>query len=271
MSQYTEDVKKMQWSYTRLSSFLHCKYGFYLNYIVKDDDAYPNEGNFWSDAGTYFHDILAQIFTGKLSPDDAPQYFIDHYSDNVFYTTYPRTMEKSYESCATYLSIVDFSKLKDYDIQGVEIPVNFQESGYNFIGYIDLLLQQKQTGDIILVDHKSGEYPLRQNGEPKERQKEIYDGYKKQMYLYSRAIREKYGKYPKTIAWNHYRDGKVNAIPWNEKEYADTMTWFIDTIHAIENETEYAPRDNCWFCQNLCNFRNSCEYHLEANEETEEA
>ena len=43
MCEYKNDIDKMQWSYSRLTSFENCKYEFYLNYIVNDDDKYLPE------------------------------------------------------------------------------------------------------------------------------------------------------------------------------------------------------------------------------------
>lgn len=46
---------------------------------------YLAEGNFYAEVGSFVHEILAMIFKGELKVDDALQYFIDNYDDNVFY------------------------------------------------------------------------------------------------------------------------------------------------------------------------------------------
>lgn len=260
MSEYKDDIDKMRWSYSRLTSFEHCKYEFYLNYIVNDDEEYLSEGNFYAEVGSFVHEILAMIFEGKLTPDEASQYYVDNFDDNVFYKTKQSTMDKTFETCANYFADVDFGWLNDYEILGVEMENKFQIEGYDFIGYIDLLVRDKRDGKIVVIDNKSSEYPFRLDGKVKAKSKQSFENYKKQMYLYSYAVMEKYGEFPKEITWNHFKDNKIATIPFVKSEYDETVKWFVDTIHVIEKEQNFEPNKDFFYCHNLCNFRNSCEY-----------
>lgn len=261
MCEYKEDIDKMRWSYSRLTSFEHCKYEFYLNYIVNDDNEYLSEGNFYAEVGSFVHEILAMIFNGELTPDEASQYYVDNFDNNVFYKTRKSTMDKTFETCADYFASVDFGWLNDYEILGVELEVKFKLEGYDFVGYIDLLLRDKRDGKIVVVDNKSSEYPFKLNGDVKAKSKHSFENYKKQMYLYSYAVMEKYGEFPKEITWNHFKDGgKFATIPFKKDEYDTAVKWFVDTIHTIEQETDYDVTLDYFYCTNLCNFRNSCEY-----------
>lgn len=261
MRKYRNIVDKMRWSYSRLTSFEHCKYEFYLKYIVNDEDQYLSEGNFYAEVGIFVHEILEMIFNGKLTPDEATAYYIDNFDKNVLYKTNKSSMDKIYEACANYFANVDFSWLNNYDILGVEMEVNLKIAGYDFIGYIDLLIRDKRDGRIVVVDNKSSEYPFKKNGAVKARSKKSFDSYKKQMYLYSLAVREKYGEFPKEITWNHFKDsGQFATIPFSEDECNKAIQWFIDTISNIEQEEEFESNIDYFYCTNLCNFRNSCEY-----------
>lgn len=261
MSEYKDDIDKMRWSYSRLTSFEHCKYEFYLNYIVNDDEEYLSEGNFYAEVGSFVHEILAMIFEGKLTPDEASQYYVDNFDDNVFYKTKQSTMDKTFETCANYFADVDFGWLNDYEILGVEMENKFQIEGYDFIGYIDLLVRDKRDGKIVVIDNKSSEYPFRLDGKVKAKSKQSFENYKKQMYLYSYAVMEKYGEFPKEITWNHFKDGgKFATIPFIKAEYDEAVKWFVDTIHNIEKEQNFEPNEDFFYCHNLCNFRHSCEY-----------
>lgn len=261
MCKYKNEIDKMCWSYSRLTTFEHCKYEFYLNYIVNDDEKYLSEGNFYAEVGNFVHEILAEIFNGKLTPDEASQYYIDNFDNNVFYKTRQSVMDKSFESCADYFSSVDFSWLNDYEIFGVEREVKTKIEGYNFIGYIDLLLRDKRDGGIVILDNKSSKYPFKNNGEIKSKLKQNFESYKKQLYLYSYAVKEEYDEFPKELKWNHFKDdGKISTIPFDTNEYEDTIKWFVKIISNIENEADYEPTQNYFYCNNLCNFRSSCEY-----------
>ena len=252
----------MVWSYSRLTSFEHCKYEFYINYIVnRDEEIYLSEGNFYAEVGSYVHEILAMIFDGKLTPDDAVQYYVDHFDENVFYKTKQSTMEKTFEACANYFSEVDFSWLNNYEILGVEMETKFEVAGYNFIGFIDLLLRDKRDNKIVVVDNKSSEFPFKRDGGVKAKMVDTFDKYKKQMYLYCYAVKDKYGEFPKEITWNHFKDGgKFATIPFKQEEYDDAVKWMVNTIKTIEKENDFEPNLSFFYCHNLCNFRNSCEY-----------
>ena len=83
------------------------------------------------------------------------------------------------------------------------------------------------------------------------------------MYLYCYAVKELYNEFPKEITWNHFKDGgKFATIPFSETEYKEAVDWMVKTIKTIENEKEYDPNMEFFYCNNLCNFRHSCEYAL---------
>lgn len=262
MSKYKEEIDKMQWSYSRLTSFEHCKYEFYLKYIINDDDEYLAEGNFYAEVGTFVHEILAMIFNGELKIEDAAQYYIDNFDDNVFYKIRQSTADKIFETCASYLADVDFTWLNDYEIIGVEKEVNFSKNGYKFIGFIDLLLRDKNDGKLVIMDNKSSEYPFKKDGGIKAKVKDNFESYKHQMYLYGLAVYEEYGEYPKELVWNHFKDGgKLAKIPFKlEGGLYPAIGWMFDTIEQIENEEDFEASQDYFYCHNLCDFRNSCEY-----------
>lgn len=254
------EIDKMRWSYSRLSCFEHCKYAFYLNYIVNDDNLYLPEGNYYAEVGSFVHEILAMIFEGKLTIDEAPEYYAEHYDEAVCYKVKQSTMNKTYEACADYFATVDFDWLNDYEILGVELEIKLTINGYDFIGYIDLLLRNKQTGEIWLIDHKSAAYPLKKNGDVLAKSKDSFELYKKQMYLYCHAVKEMFGEFPTRISWNHFKEMKVATIPFDKKEYDAAIKWFTDTIHKVEKENEFEPTQDFFYCSTLCDFRNCCEY-----------
>ena len=274
MSEYKDKIDQMRWSYSRLTSFGRCKYEFYLNYIVNDDEKYLSERNYYAEVGSFMHDILAKILnkyikntnSPTLNLDEAAQYYVDNFDNNVFYKVRKSTMDKTFEMCADYLANLKADCLKDYEVLGVELKTEFKINGYDFIGFIDLLLRDKKDNALIIVDHKSLPYPLKLNGEVKKNFAHSFEEYKKQMYLYSFGIKEKYGEFPKMICWNHFKDnGKIVSIPFKNGEYEAAVKWFIDTIHEIESEEDFSPTLNYFYCTNLCDFRNCCEYRENAD------
>lgn len=258
---YSDAISKMIWSYSRLTTFAQCKYQFYLKYIVNDPEQYLSEGNYYAEVGSYVHSILEMILKGNLSVDNAAQYFVDNYDNNVFYKTRDSVMNKSFEACANYFADLDLNWLNDYDIIGVEKEIAIQIEQYTFTGYIDLLIREKNTGDYIVIDHKSAKYPLsKKTGKVLKASESSFNSYKHQMYLYCHAIKDEFGVFPKWIIWNHFKEQEYVKIPFNMDEYENANRWLIDTIHEIEDESDYIETVDYFYCNNLCDFRNSCEY-----------
>ena len=164
MSNYIEKIKSMIWSHSRVMAYVSCPYMFYLKYILEDEGQYIAEGNYYAEAGSYVHEILEKIFNNELSVDDASQYYVDNYDDNIFYKVKQSTMDNTFELCIDYLVNLNLDWLKDYKILGVEKELEINLEGYKFTGFIDLLLEHKDTGEIHVVDHKSSAYPFKKDG-----------------------------------------------------------------------------------------------------------
>lgn len=256
------NINDTRWSYSKVASYDHCKYEFYLNYIINDDEQYLAENNYYAEVGSFVHKILEMIFSGKLKVEDALQYYLDNYDNNVFYKVKKSIMDKNYVVIADYFANLDIGWLKKYEILGVEKEINFELDNYNFIGFIDLLLRDKTDGRIVVIDHKSTEYPFKKDGGVKKKLEHNFDLYKKQMYLYSHAVYQLYGEFPKEMSWNHFKEDRFATIPFIKSEYEDTLKWFKKMIKSIGKENEFKASENYFYCYNLCNFRNSCEYKI---------
>ena len=258
---YKDTIDAMTWSYSRLSAFAQCKYLFYLRYIVNDDDQYLAEGNYYAEVGSFVHRILEMVLKNELSVEEAGTYFADHFDENVFYKTRKSIMDSRYEACARYFSDLDFTPLIPYEILAVEQRVDIEIEGYSFTGYIDLLLRERETGDILLVDHKSSRYPLsKKTGKPLKTSEPTFASHKRQLLLYSLYVLREYGQYPAKLIWNHFQDGAVVSIPFCEAELTEAKQWFLDTLRSVEAEEAYEPTQDFFFCHNLCEYRHSCEY-----------
>lgn len=251
----------MRWSYSRLNAFQQCKYGFYLNYILNNPDLYLPESNFYSENGSLCHETLEKLLKGDLDVEDAASYYINKFNEQICYSTKQSIMDRKMESCADYFANTDFDWLGAYNILGVEKKMFFHIDKKNFVAYIDLLLEHKESKDIIVVDHKSGGFPLTKAGTISKNKKQSFDGYRKQAYIYAHAVHEKYGKFPTFLCWNYFADdGQWLKIPFDENEYDETINWVKRTIQSIEQEQDYEPSMDFFYCTNLCAFRNSCEY-----------
>lgn len=265
-SEYKPLIDDMVWSYSRIALYEACPYAFYLRYIFEDEEEsplYPAEGNFYADLGKFVHSIFEKILKGELDQDDASQYFLDHYEDEIENDASHKIMNKAINDVVMYLSEMDlFDWLRDYSIEGVELKFEDEIEGYKIIGFIDLLLKSKKTGDYVVVDHKSSKKMLNKKGKPYANMVEKFEGYKKQAYLYARYVKRNFGVYPVQFWWHLFKEnGFIEKIDFNLDEYKKTEEWLISEIKEIEKDGAFSENINYFYCHNLCDFRRSCEYN----------
>ena len=253
-------IDNMKWSFSRINSFEHCPYGWYLSYILCND----SDENAFAQYGTYMHGILENYAKGNLSLFDISQYYEDHYGEAVTLglpkNKYVDLNQKYYDEGLDYLDNINLD-LDQYDVLGVEKAVEFKVGDYNCQGFIDLLLREKDTGKIIILDHKSAALKFKKNGDISKTDAKHYLEFKRQLYLYSIPIIEEYG-HVDYLEWNMFRIQKRHRIPWRQEECDEAVEWAVNTIEMIRRETEWRPNtDSTFFCNNLCNQgNNACEY-----------
>lgn len=200
---------------------------------------------------------------GELQLEELPEYFAEYFEDEVTEDILFQTCtakDKLYDLGLSYFqTAVKDLPIKNYEILGVEYECNFKIEDHDFIGYIDLLLRDK-NGDIVILDHKSAEYPYGKNGKPKKSAIEKVESYKKQLYLYSKAVYEQFGKYPVKLAWNYFKSQQYAVVPFDKSEYDKTLKWAQDTIKDIYDEIFFDAKEDFFYCRNLCDYRDICEF-----------
>ena len=252
-------IDTMTWSFSRLNSFDNCKYEWLQRYIEE-----PREnilGSCYAQFGSLCHELLEEYAKGEVSLWDLPILYEERFPDEV--TEYfPRRGNKDFRSVyfdKGYSYFCNFTGFEKYDILGVEKKVEFELEGYPFIGFIDLLLKDKETNEIIILDHKSSTLKFKKNGDLSKTSLPKFEEFKKQLYLYSIPVIEEYGKVDKLI-WNMFKDQGRIEIPWDLKEYEAAKKWAVDQIHRIEAETEWPMKKQTdyMYCSYLCSKRGSC-------------
>lgn len=260
-----EEIKKrldnMVWSFSRLQSASQCKYAWYLHYIAGEESA-PNA---YSQFGTLVHETLEKFLKGELDIFNVAQYYQDNYSDYVTCDFPPNKYvdlgQKAYDDGEQYFLNLNFD-FDRYEILGVEKEVKFNVGGYPFKGFIDALYRDKETGDIIILDHKTSSFKYLKNGGISKSNQEHFQQFRRQELLYAIPIIEEYGKVD-YLSWNMIRDQKEIKIPFNHDEFLETQEWAVKTIKQIEEELLWAPdNSNGYFCHVLCDIRDKCIYNM---------
>lgn len=251
------------WSFSRVNSYYSgCPYEFKLNYI----ECEPSKNNFHGAAGGFAHEVLEKYSKDELDIWDLPLYFEEHFSEEVPYDAPPNKYKDLrqdwFDKVLDYFNNIDLP-IDKYKVCGVEKKVNFMVGEYPFVGFIDLFLQDPDDGKYILCDHKSSSIKILKSGKISKSDADHFLAFKRQQYLYCKPIIEEYGEgCIKELWWNMFRDRSWIKIPFNKDEYLEAQNWALDTIHKIENETEWLPNPNMWYCNYLCGQSANCPYKI---------
>lgn len=260
-----EKLNNTKWSFSTIHTYEDCPYCFYCKKLDDDKIGIPN---FYAECGSFAHSILARIFSKEITIDDAIDEWINTYEDVICSDAKQSTKDKKFEEFIDFLSELDLSFLDKYDVLEIELKSEWKLGKYDMIGFIDMLIQNKETKEIILIDHKSLGKFMKKDGTPLKNMLSSFEAYKKQMYLYCIPIKEKYGKYPIRIIWNHFFSKEVTEIPFKEEELVETKEWAKKTIGKILKDKTFEAycfndekhKDNFIKCTALCEFRTECEY-----------
>lgn len=255
----------MTWSFSRVNSYATCPYGWKLHYI----DHVPQESSGFAEWGSLCHSIFEDYAKGNLAEYELLDAYDERYSEYM-HSGFPpsrggsladKYYERGRELFATFDGFPD-----NLEILGVEQEVHLDVGGWHFIGYIDLLGRDKDTGKLVVIDHKS---------KSRFKSKEEQEHYTLQLYLYAQWVYEKYGEYPDRLVFNMFRVDDVVTIPFSKDDLEKAKKWFVDTIHAMEEDTDFWDKIaltydkqskplstyqcNDFFCKYLCGSRLSCQ------------
>ena len=231
--------------------FEQCPYSFALKYNEEKTEL-PNP---FAQSGSYVHSLLEKAYKGELYEFELADEFEAHYSEYVTERFPFFNMAKAYyDKSLEYLQTFEIDD--NYEVLGVEKRINCEIGGYKFTGIIDLLLRDKSDGRIIIQDHKSKS--AFKKGEKAE--------YAKQLYIYSKAIYEEYGEFPKELWFNLYRTQKIEKVEFKEGDYQAALDWFKAAIDRILQEQEWECQPDEWFCSQLCGYTD-CPYNGRVNNE----
>ena len=249
----------MTWSFSRLNSFYNCPHEWYERYVM----CQKGESGFFGEFGGCCHKVLEKYEKGEISIFEISQEYENLFSQMVVHDAPPNKyvdIKQSYfDKGLEYFDNIDLD-LENFEILGVEKEVRFQIAGKDFVGYIDLLLKEKSTGKIIILDHKSASIKFLKNGKISKTDQAHVREFIRQLCLYAKTVIEKFGHVDE-LWWNLFKDQKWLKLPFSREDYEEAMKWAEDTIKLIENETEYPCNPDYYYCWNLCSQRNNaCPY-----------
>ena len=252
---YRPLIDDMVFSYSRIKSYVQCPYGWKLNYL----DGFSKEKKFYTTYGSLMHKVLEKFFAGKISQKEMKLEFLTRFSDEV------KGKRPSANVVSSYIasSLEYFDSFEDFDLKtlAVEKRVTFNIEGIPMTGTIDLI--GEHDGDIYIIDHKSHELKPRSGRvKPTIKDQEL-DEYLIQLYLYSTAIYDMYGKYPKELWFNCFRFGRVIKEPFSIDKYNQAVKWVVDTVEKIKEDSDFLDNYDYFYCRWICDQAHNCEVYEE--------
>ena len=226
---------------------------FKLQYL----DKVPQDGNYFSDYGTWAHQLLEQYAKDQIPVYALAEAYEDGYDAAVTHKPppFPKGMaEKYYQAGLEYFESFDGfgDEWEIAQVDGkpaVECRFEIKIGGYPFVGVADLVLRHKKTGALRVVDHKSKS----KNSMDKE-----IGTYRRQLYVYAAFIKEKFGVFPKILSFNMFKEGYFIDEEFNIDAYNETMEWIVDTIESIFLESDWKVSGSSYFCRFICSVLDHC-------------
>jgi len=258
-SEWLFKIDGMKWSFSRASSFEHCKYGWKLSYLE------GNRGiqNAFSEYGLFHHKIFELLWAGILSVPDIPEYYEKNYSKEVS-LSFPAMLERWNFSKRTYDVGLNFWNNFDWDVSEWDVLDNEGtiETVYDGVELTirpDTLVRNKKTGKIWLIDYKTSTSFVKKTMKPKW---DKIDGYKKQLSLYCYFVEKEMNveieKY--VLIFPKYTLDETMYFEYNKEEGQETVDWLMGIVKATRNEVDFEPNVEPFFCENLCGVRNFCQH-----------
>lgn len=247
--------EKFDWSFSKLSTFETCPRAFQLQYL--QDPPLPKQQNAWAEYGILCHAILEEFAKGELPVNQLTAEYKERYPDVVVHNfpPYPKGYaEKAFQQGIDYFE--SFSGFgEQYEVVSTEEYFHLNIGPYSFVGISDLVLRDKSTSELVVVDHKT---------KSESSMKNEIDLYKKQLYIYAEHVKNKYGQYPSQIQFNMIKSNQPIVEKFSAEKHEETLQWVEDTIDYIFFEQDWIAKPNQYYCRYICPVFQHCEAGMKA-------
>ena len=236
-----------KYSFSSLTTYAQCPFQFKLQYI----DRVPQIDNAFSQYGSFAHSLLEAYSKNEIPDFALAEEYKKNYDAKVttLWPPFPKGMpQKYYDQGLQYFESFN-GWGDDYEILSVEEKFQLDIGGYPFVGLADLVLRDKNTGDITVVDHKSKSSSTMAKDLPT---------YRRQLYIYAAYVKQKFGVYPKYLKFNLFRENDWVTEEFDQAQFDKTMQWVVDTIEAILFETDWKVSSSSYFCRFVCGVFPEC-------------
>ena len=211
----------------------------------------PQEQNAYAEYGTHCHSLLERWAKGELMSFELADAYEAEYDEAVqhYFPPFPKGLAGRYydEGLQYFRSFDGFGD--DMEILSVEDKFELDIRDNRFVGIADLVLRDRNSGGITVIDHKSKSM--------NSMKKAQYEN-TRQLYTYAAYVKERFGAFPTLLRFNMFRYGVNIDEPFSMKRYEETMDWIERTIAEIRAEKEWKVSSSGYFCRFICSTRLYC-------------
>ena len=251
---YKPLLDDMVWSFSRVEAFESCPHRWYLRYIRRCKE----KDKFYASYGSFMHKLIEQYYNRELTKSEMLTTFLRDFKKEVRgFRPKESTLKKFIDGAVSYLT--DFEPFP-YKMIAVEREVGLEIEGIKVVGYIDFLGEDESDGELVVIDNKSRDLkPRSARPKPTVKDKEL-DAILRQLYIYSVAVEQEYGKLPKALCINCFRTGVFINEPFNREAYEEAKKWVIEHVETIKKEEDFDPEPDVFQCFWICGVSDNCEY-----------
>lgn len=236
-----------RWSFSALNAYLQCPQMFYLQYVQRCSQV----ENAFSQYGTFTHSLLEKYAKDEIPDFALAEEYAAQFDEQVTapFPPFPKGMgQKYYDQGLQYFeSFQGFGE--QYEVLSAEEKFEILIGGYTFVGLADLILRDKNTGEIIVIDHKS---------KSSSSMAKDLSMYRRQLYLYAAYVKEKYGQYPAYLKFNLFRENQWITEAFDLQVFKKTTQWAVETVQKILQETAWPVKPFSYFCRFVCGVMFDC-------------
>lgn len=212
---------------------------------------------FYSGYGILMHDILDKFYKGEITNQEAVVEFMTKFPGLREYHGKPK-----YETVKKYFhdgkEVLRRLKPLPYKMVSSESAIDFKVGDLQFTSRIDYL--GECDGGYVLVDHKSRKLKPRSDKDKKTLNDVEIDKMFRQLYLYSEAVRQKYGEFPKKLCINCFMNGTFIEEEFDKEKFDETIQWVSDKYNEILEDDTFHPEIEFFGCTCICDVGCSCCY-----------
>lgn len=238
-------------SFSQLQQVEECPYAHFLLKLANVEPV-PNA---FAQAGSLCHELLAGWAQGKIAINELPVKWIERFPKEVT-ASFPNFLaskgyaEKLFDAVLTYLE--EFNGFPGYEILGSEKAFTSMISGERFVGIIDLILKDKGTGEITIVDYKSCSL-----SSFKKSRDQMY----RQLLLYSKYCTDQYGCPPAKLRFELVKDNTFDERMYTSEDFISARLWAESVVQEMKSKDVtdwFVVNPNFFRCTSLCSARTEC-------------